>query len=512
MKKNRSKSKKVVLAAAISAALLLLCGAMYFITQGGAKAETTVINDVFADGIYIMNIDMSGKTKEQALELLNEAITKRNETIETGIIVDGTTYELKSEQLGVTNDVENIIDEALSYSKSLRSTDTEDAAMQQKNFKVSFSYDINAISSVLREYSNKIDIQAENAAVDVQKNKDESRELTGTEIAFTEGEHGRKLDIDATAEALISRLEKDDFSSMAAILEVTEPDYSKADLESLYEVIGTYETTYSDSKPNRRFNIWKMADAINGVRIEPGKTWSINEQAGPRTNERGYKDAPGITNGELVDQPGGGICQVSSTLYNAVIRAELEIVEKYNHSWRQGYTDGGLDATISTDWPDFKFANNKDNPVFILVDCDGENRKIRVSIYGPRREDGMTIGFSSEKIDEFRDKPEKTIEDPTLPAGERKIKQQERIGEVYQVYKHWYNEKGDEIKIEPYEKVTYKYNPAIVYVGTMPVETMPEPVVVTPEEAAPVPIEAAPTPIEETPAPPTEASPDPVQE
>ncbi|HBU13224.1 MAG TPA: vanomycin resistance protein VanB, partial [Clostridiales bacterium] len=100
-------------------------------------------------------------------------------------------------------------------------------------------------------------------------------------------------------------------------------------------------------------NIWKMSDIINGVKVEPGETWSINEEAGPRTYNLGWQGAPGISDGEYKEEAGGGICQVSSTLYNAVLRAELEIVERKHHSWPLDYIDGGLDATISTGAPDF---------------------------------------------------------------------------------------------------------------------------------------------------------------
>lgn len=514
VKKGKPKGRKVLLAIIIVAAILIACGATYVMIQGKTKAEddARANNNLFASGIHIMDIDMSGKTRERAKAILDEAIQGKIAEMASGIVADGKTYALEAEQLGISHDAERVIEEAFAYGKNMPKAQTDETPPPRVDFDVAFSYGRNAIAAALQQYSDEIDVPAENATVEIRKSKDEPREITGTERVFTEGKTGRELDINATAEALLSQLGDENYEPVEATLEVVEPDYSKADLERVYGVIGTFETEYPDSVPNRRYNIWKMGDAINAVRIEPGQTWSINEQAGPRTNELGWKDAPGITNGELVDQPGGGICQVSSTLYNAVIRAELEIVEKTNHSWKQGYTDGGLDATISTDWPDFKFKNNQSLPVFILVDCDGENRKIRVSIYGPQRGDGLTIGFSSEKIDEFRDKPEKVVEDPDLPAGERKVKQSERIGMVYQVYKHWYDEDGEEIRKEPYEKVTYKHIPAIVYVGTKPAEPMPTPVVEPPAELPPEPAEPLPAPTVTEAPPSTEPTSSPVQE
>lgn len=403
MARTRANIKNIrmasILVMVIIAAVLFTCSAIYVVSRNGLRVDKagSIDLDIFHSGIHIMDIDMSGKTREQAEALVNSAIQEKIAEIDAKVVNSDLTYKLSTEQLGITHDAQNIIETALAYN-SKASLSQEGSTPPRIDFDITFSYDKGLIHNAMQEFRSDIDTPAKNAAVSVLATRDEPRELTGSEIMFTDGETGGEFDVQATTEILVSQLENENYLPVEAILNESPPEYTKADLERIYGAIGTLETRYADSIPNRRYNIWKMGDSINAVQIEPGQTWSINEQAGPRTRETGYKEAPGITNGELVSQPGGGICQVSSTLYNAVILAELEVVEKQNHSWRQKYVDGGLDATISSNGPDFRFKNNKELPIFILVDCDGESRKISVSIFGPKRDDGLAIKFSSEKI------------------------------------------------------------------------------------------------------------------
>jgi len=255
-----------------------------------------------------------------------------------------------------------------------------------------------------------------------------------------------------------------------------------------------------------------MADIINGIKIEPGETWSINDEAGPRTYANGWKAAPGISEGVYKDEPGGGICQTNSTLYNAVIRAELEIVEKTPHSWPLDYVPGGLDATISTGAPDFVIKNNQDVPIYIIAECDGEDaRTIRVSIYGPAYEDGLTRDFTSELIDSWGAGGPQYIQDASLPAGTQQQVIGAHNGKKFSVTKHYLDADGNEVRSEHYEDVTYSAKPAKIRVGTGAVAT-PTP---DPNAVAPTPdpgTAATPTPApapEPTPAPAPEPTPAP---
>jgi vancomycin resistance protein YoaR len=162
-------------------------------------------------------------------------------------------------------------------------------------------------------------------------------------------------------------------------LEDTPPNVSLETIKGIDEaVIGSYKTTFNASVQGRSTNIALSANAINQIVLGPGDRFYYNLVVGERTVERGYQTAKEIVNGEFVDGIGGGICQTSSTLYNAVVNAGLEILEVHSHSRSVGYVPAGKDATVSWGGPDFKFMNNKDYPVMIKTIVNNGSIEIQV--------------------------------------------------------------------------------------------------------------------------------------
>ncbi|SFJ36160.1 Vancomycin resistance protein YoaR, contains peptidoglycan-binding and VanW domains [Paenibacillus sp. UNC496MF] len=185
------------------------------------------------------------------------------------------------------------------------------------------------------------------------------------------------------------------------------PVYPRVDRELLAEIkekpIGHYATYYNSRNKNRSHNIRLAAQAINNTVIFPGETFSFNKVVGERTREKGYLEAPVIVRGELSEGIGGGICQVSSTLFNASDRAGLQIVKRYSHSRSVPYVRSGRDATVSWNGPDFAFENQYNQP--ILIRALAVPGKLYVSIYSsdvieykPRNVPGMTFGELPEEV------------------------------------------------------------------------------------------------------------------
>lgn len=158
--------------------------------------------------------------------------------------------------------------------------------------------------------------------------------------------------------------------------------YPKVDSELLSEIrtsqLSSYETYYKESNKERTNNIELAAEAINNFVLFPGETFSFNNVVGKRTQEKGYMRAPVIVKGELSEDIGGGICQVSSTLYNAVILQGIEIIERYSHSREVPYVPPGKDATVSWWGPDFVFKNRYSHP--ILIRAKAENGSMFIEI------------------------------------------------------------------------------------------------------------------------------------
>lgn len=194
--------------------------------------------------------------------------------------------------------------------------------------------------------------------------------------------------------AQIEREKKDEYE---VALKFTPADITVNDLEqdAFPDELGSYVTKYSNNA-NRTTNLILASNKINGTVIMPGETFSYNKTVGERTIAAGYKNASVFENGRIVDGLGGGICQVSTTLYNAVLYANLSIVERTNHMFLAGYADGGRDATVAYGSLDFRFKNNRTYP--IKIESRVENGYCTVRIYGLRMENDFDVEIVSNRI------------------------------------------------------------------------------------------------------------------
>ena len=197
---------------------------------------------------------------------------------------------------------------------------------------------------------------------------------------------GVVVDSAATVELVMAAVQNDDFSKIAVPAEII---HSEATLESMLnstQLITSWTSSYHDHySRNRTFNVGKLSYIISGVVIMPGETWSINEEAGERTRANGWKEAAGISSGAFTQQYGGGVCQVSSTLFNAALRAGLdheEDIDHANHTIISDYIPIGLDATISSKGPDLKLTNPYDTPLYIVSYLNGVEENITIEVYG----------------------------------------------------------------------------------------------------------------------------------
>ena len=230
---------------------------------------------------------------------------------------------------------------------------------------------------------------------------------------------GRTVDVSATYQSLVEVLQTTLRSPKVNLsVQAVEAEVTAADLESLQvtEEVASFSTTISGSA-NRLHNIRKAAAAIDQLLVLPGTVFSFNETVGATTAATGYRAAPIIQNGKIVDGIGGGICQVSSTLYNAVLLADLELVERRNHGVRVNYLPPGLDATVAYGSIDLKFRNNRSHALWLRTFIDGN--KLTTTIYGtkiPGQE--VKVYTTNVEIIPAGDKITKTAE---LPKGKREL-------------------------------------------------------------------------------------------
>ncbi len=269
-----------------------------------------------------------------------------------------------------------------------------------------------AVAAAVAVYADGWDVKPKNGSID-------SFDEASGEFVFAGAQNGKMINRDALAADIVKAVQAGEYQKeITATAEIVEPEITEAEAKASFKRIGTYTTTTTSNKA-RNENIRIASKALHGKIIQPGETFSFNLTTGNRTTDKGYQAAGAYVNGVLVEEPGGGVCQVSSTLYNAVVFSGLKTTERHAHSYEPSYVTPGEDAMVSYDGyqgPDMKFINNSKTAVGIKTSFS--NQKLTISVYGtPILEEGVTLSMESHKTKEL-DPPAPTYEeDPTLEPG-----------------------------------------------------------------------------------------------
>ena len=507
-KAKKAKTALIIIIIAVAAACLFVGYTVFFddgFLSGGQSGGYVIDSGVIYDGAECMGVDLSGMTAQEAAQAVEKACEEKTNEVKLTVDINGTKVELDAQDLGAKIDSAKVAENAYLYGREGTLAERI-AAVGEKSYEVPYSleYSEDTIKQSIEAKTQELSLVAQDATYNITKEQDEDKLTCDLKFEIVPEKDGVSVDYDKLMqdiEGVLSDNEKmTSNEEITASCEVTKAQIDTAYIEEHYQKLGTYSTEYKDSNYNRKYNIWKMASIINGVVIEPGETWSINEEAGPRTYDRGWKGAPGISNGEYKEEAGGGICQVSTTLYNAVLRTEVEVVDRSHHSWPLSYAPTGLDATISTGSPDFKIKNTFDTSIIIAAKCDGGAGTIEVSIYRPKMD--YTLDFYSKVVETSYTAGTQTIVDNTMAPGTSRTAIKEHPRVVANVYKQKFDLDGNRIGgDELYSTEVYAAKPAKVYVGPAASET-PE-ASAQPETETPVTPDPAPTP-EPTPAETTE--------
>ena len=294
---------------------------------------------------------------------------------------------------------------------------------------------------------------AKNGSISSYDASSDSFTFAGEQTGIAINEEQLKSDIQ-------SALSAKQFDKMITVsASEVQPEYSTAAAKQKYKTIGTY-TTNTTSNSKRNTNIRLAAAALNGTIVGPGQEVSFNDTVGQRTEAKGYQGAAGYNNGEVVQEIGGGVCQVSTTLYNAALKAGMKISMRRSHTFEPSYVTPGMDATVSWGGPDFRFINTSSSAIGIKASYS--NQTVTVSIYGvPVLEDGVTYSLEATKTETF-DLPEPQYEeDQTLQPGQEVVKSKGTQGSRWQV-KLVVKKDGQVISSEVDHTATYKgHNPVI---------------------------------------------------
>jgi len=419
-------------------------------------------DDTIKTGVYADDIDLSGKTADEAEAAINIYVEKLNDKVITLQVADGNTVAVTAGELGVTWANTDLADEAYAVGRSGNVIERykliKDLEQENMVLPIELDFDMDAINTVLLEKCEKHNVKPVN--VSMKRAEDGSFEVVG-------GQTGQILDVEASIDVIYNYLTKDwtkEDASIALVIETAEPKGSAEELAEITDLLGDFTTSYRTSNSSRSANVENGAALINGTVLYPGEEFSTYETVAPFSVDNGYYMAGSYLNGKVVDSLGGGICQVSTTLYNAVLESELEVTERHNHSMIVSYVDPSADAAIAeSSGKDFRFVNNYDYPIYI--EATTANKKITVNIYGKEtRPEGRTVTYESEVLEVIHPTSDAIYADPSQPIGYI-VTESSHTGYKARLWKV-VTENGVEVSREQINSSNYKVSPRSATVGT----------------------------------------------
>lgn len=442
-------------AAGVMAAIVCL-----FAFQASAVAKGNTEESI-QNGIFIGDIDVSGMKKEEASEAVQNYIDSLKDIPITLNAVGGSQVTVTAGDMGIEWKNPEVVDDAFALGKQgniiKRYKELKDLEHNNKKYEIEFDFDQASLNTVLSEQCAQYDVEAEDASL---------RRENG-QFIIEGGQTGEKIDVAASAQKLEEFLQNDwnkETAEVDLVVITDEPRGNKEELEKVKDVLGTFTTSYTTSSADRSANVANGCSLINGITLYPGEEFSAYETVSPFTEENGYHLAGSYLNGMVVESLGGGICQVSTTLYNAVLLAELEVTERYNHSMEVSYVQPSADAAIAeSSGKDFKFVNSTEYPIYI--EGTTADKHITFTIYGVETRDaGRSVAFESEILSETRPDSEAVVADSSQPIGYVKV-QSVHVGRSAKLWKI-IKENGVEVSREEVNSSTYKMVPRTATVGT----------------------------------------------
>ena len=452
----RRKKRRQLLFGLVFVSIFLIWGVIYLSMRGyiSKYPEHKVYKNV-----YIGSVNVSGMTEKEVLKELEKHLEYDN-AVKVVLKVGKKKAETTLEELGVKfENTKKLAKKAVGYGKSgsvwNRFRKIKKLSKKKMVIEKKVGVDEKKAKSVFKKKAVPLTKHARNATI----------KKTGTGFSITEEKAGQTVDIEKSIAQLETYLNTKwnhkDFS-VSMVQKQEKPTVRAKDLESISDELGSFST---DAGSGERWkNLKTGSEKLNGTVLMPGQEVSVHDLTAPYDEKHGYVPAGSYENGQVVDTYGGGICQVSTTLYNALLYAELEITKRYPHSMLVNYVDPSRDAAIAGDVKDLRFKNNYDTPVYIAGDIDSANQ-LRFSIYGKdTRKKGREVKFESETL-ETEEYGTTYKVNPEAPIGSMNVTGSPHTGKSAQLWKIVYQD-GKEVNRDVINQSRYSKSDQIVEVGT----------------------------------------------
>jgi len=449
---SRARNLKIKAVAAISAFFIVFVAAIVF--------ENNTVkgwDDLIYPGVTVDGTDLSGMNKEQAKDAIEKNHGNLISDKKINVTVEGKTFSVAYSKLKPTYDIASAVDEAYSYGKdrSLFGKFNAIKFKEGKSFELKLSYNDKAVSDFISSIETAVNVSAVDAKIDVNGG-----------FNITPEKDGKKLDSETLKKELLSKIDGklgSDTNVSAAVI-TAKAAVTAEKLKNINAKVASYSTNYgSISTAARANNIVTATKSINGTLLMPGETFSFNGTVGERTEARGYQQAPVIIGNKVDSGLGGGICQVSSTLYNACLLGNLKIAERTHHTFPSSYVPKGQDATVDYGNIDFKFTNSYSYPLYIVGSAGGGY--VTFSLYSDKSLTATTCKITND-IYETIQPTTAFIDDATMLTGTSVTETPAHTGYRVKVYKTVYKN-GVQVSQETITNDTYKVVNGVVKRGTM---------------------------------------------
>lgn len=446
----------------IAGVTAVMAAGLIYMAPVSARAEEAI-----PSGVYVGEISLEGMTGVEAEKAVKKYVdAKLNQKVM--LDVNGTRSETSAKELGMVWANPDAVEEAMA------NTEVKGNLIKRYMKKKDLQENPVVVELELEMDQEKVSaFVAENCAAALAEPQDATIVKEGDSFTITPSVTGVTIDMEATENALKEALSENHTDGINVVAGVTEsePRIKTEDLETIQDELGSYTTGFSTSGWARSTNLEVGTAKINGRVLMPGDVLSGYECMAPFTTANGYKTATAYENGRSVDSIGGGVCQIATTLYNAALYAELEIVQRQNHSMTVSYVDHSRDAAIAGTYKDIKISNPYDTPIYIEGYTSGKN--LTFKIYGQEtRPENREIKFESKTLQWIN--PGDPIEqlDPTLQPGQRVKVQSSHTGIRSELYKCVYVD-GKLQERTLLNKDSYNASKAIYHVGPeLPAETV----------------------------------------
>lgn len=361
-KKNKKKIYRRV-GLVIGIIIIFICIALNYFTKN------SLYNGKIADNIFVQGVEISQMGKEEAIEAVNKKYKPQN----LNLSYEKNNYEINCEDIELKYNTEELVEQA--YNSTRTGSYFNDIASyisvtsEGKKYTIKATYNEEKLDKSIEKIAKDINQDAKNATVSV-----------GGGISITPSKTGLKFETKENKKLIKEALDNKKYDTIDLKVSVTKPRLSTEDVSSINTTLASFSTTFNSALVERSYNIGLSAQRVSNVILKPGETFSYNEHTGMRLLSNGYLNAPVIVGNDYEDAPGGGVCQTSTTLFNAALLSGLQIDQVRNHSKTSQYVPRGRDAMVNDGGSDLKFTNNFDHAVYIQ--CYRSGSSVVAAIYG----------------------------------------------------------------------------------------------------------------------------------